>query len=172
MNNRITIYSARCRGKASNCIYPDKHVITNVEELAKAVTKDNVCAKYRGDYRTNDNFISSDCMPFDCDNDHSDDPEDWVTPEDVQNAFPGVPFYVIYSRSHERYKKGQTPRPRFHVYFPIDEIKSLEDYTALKQSVISFFPYFDKNAKDGARFFFGVEDPKVVFYGGDVREAK
>lgn len=44
MNNRITIYSARCRGKASNCIYPDKHVITNVEELAEAVTMDNVCA--------------------------------------------------------------------------------------------------------------------------------
>lgn len=165
--NKITIYSSGCRGNKRNCLYPEKHVVTSADELKEAVTHDNVCALYKGGYRSSSNFISSDCLPFDCDNDHSDDPADWKEPIDVAKAFTGVPFYVIYSRNHNKWKKGKSPRPRFHVYFPISEVSNMDDYKALKDSVIQFFPYFDSGAKDAARFFFGIEEPVIEVYGGD-----
>ena len=64
-----------------------------------------------------DNFLGSDCLPVDCDNDHSENPDDWVTPADVRAAFPGITFAVHYSRFNMREKnskparhKGHTPR--------------------------------------------------------------
>ena len=65
-------------------------------------------------------------------------------------------------------EKGKySPRPRFHILFPIDEIRDKEKYRQLKESVIAYFPYFDVGAKDSARFFYGVTDPVVEIYGGD-----
>lgn len=165
--NRITIYSADERGNKRNCLYPNRHVVETAEQLKEAVSHDNVVARYKGDYRSNRNFETADCMAFDCDNDHSDLPAEWKTPMDVSKAFPGVSFYAVYSRNHNRWKKGKSPRPRFHIYFPIEEIRDVESYSAFKESVTEYFPYFDTNAKDAARFFFGIKDPVVEFYGGD-----
>lgn len=47
-----------------------------------------------------DNFEFSDCIPLDCDNDHSDNPNEWVTPLDIALEIPGVAFAVSYSRHH------------------------------------------------------------------------
>ena len=73
----FTIYHADCIGQAGNCLYPHAVEITDKASLAQAVSKDYVCAEYKGSYRNNDNFIGSNCLPVDCDNDHSEDPEDW-----------------------------------------------------------------------------------------------
>ena len=87
-----------------------------------------------------------------------------IYPKDVQAAFPGVPFYVAYSRNHMKQKGKYSPRPRFHVYFAIDPITDADEFKALKDKVCAYFPPFDMNAKDAARFFFGVENPVVEFY--------
>ena len=76
----FTIYHADCIGQAGNCLYPHAVEITDKASLAQAVNKDYVCAEYKGSYRNNDNFIGSNCLPVDCDNDHSEDPEDWKYP--------------------------------------------------------------------------------------------
>ena len=55
-----------------------------------------VCAEYEGAYRSNDNFLGSDCLSVECDNDHSDNPADWKTTDDIADAFPGVEFAVHY----------------------------------------------------------------------------
>ena len=112
-------------------------------------------------------FSRSDCLPFDCDNDHSDVEADGKTATDVEAAFPGVPFYLIYSRHHMKWKETYSPRPRFHVIFPIDPVDDWESYKQLKESVIAFFPFFDIKAKDSARFFFGVNSPVVELHGGE-----
>ena len=66
-------------------------------------------------------------------------------------------------------QKGErSARPRFHILFLVDEIADAKEYTALKQRVHDFFPYFDDKALDAARFFFGTADPKVSFHLGDV----
>ena len=76
---QITIYSANCVGKAANCIYPNKSVVDDVKKMEMVVANDHVCAIYKGNRRSNDNFIDSDVIPMDIDNDHSDDPADWIT---------------------------------------------------------------------------------------------
>ncbi len=165
----ITIYTARCRENKFNAHYPVKRVIRSVDDLQKAARYDQVFAEYTGGHRAIADFVRSDCLPFDCDNDHSENPFDWKTGADVEKAFPGVPFYLVYSRHHMMKKGNRSPRPRFHVIFPIDPITDGDAYRQLKEAVIAFFPYFDTGAKDAARFFFGVKDPVVELYGGDAR---
>lgn len=86
----FTLYSADFINAPSNCSYPHKFEITDAAVLADAVKRDYVCAEYMNNYRSGDNFLGSDCLPVDCDNDHSENPADWVTPADVQAAFPGI----------------------------------------------------------------------------------
>ncbi len=167
----ITLYTANCRGDRFNTTYPVRRVITSDDDLRDAAQYDQVFAEYKNSHRAIADFICSDCLPFDCDNDHSNEEREWKTPADVENAFPGVPFYVVYSRHHMKWKKTLSPRPRFHVIFPIDQVTDGEVYRALKESVIGYFPYFDTNAKDSARFFFGVNAPVVEIHGGDGDES-
>lgn len=160
----FTLYSSDLIGNPSNCSYPHKILIRGGDDLKYAVSHDYVCAEYRGGYRSGENFLSADCLPADCDNDHSDDPKDWVTPEDITEAFPGVSFAVHYSRHHMKPKDGKSARPRFHILFPIDPVKDETTYSSLKKLVYSIFPYFDAKALDSARFFFGTANPEVDIY--------
>ena len=168
----ITIYTANRRGDKFNTFYPEKRVIASVEDMTEAAQYDQVFAEYKDNHRGNDYFIRSDCLPFDCDTDHSDVEADWKTAADVEAAFPGVPFYLIYSRHHMKWKETFSPRPRFHVIFPIDPVTDGSAYRRLKESVISLFPYFDTGAKDAARFFFGVRKPVVELHGGKTDAAE
>lgn len=164
---KFTIYSSNCAGNPGNCSYPHRHEVTDAESLKAAVGKDYVCAEYRNCYRNGKNFISSDCLPVDCDNDHSEDASDWITPSDVATAFPGVPFAVHYSRYNNREKNGRAARPKFHILFPIEPVTDPSVYADMKQLVNSIFPYFDSNALDSARFFFGTPEPEVEIHEGE-----
>jgi hypothetical protein len=90
----------------------------------------------------------------DCDNDHSEDPADWVLPTDVAAAFPDVCFAVHYSRYNMREKNGKPARPKFHILFPITRMTDAAAYSDMKKLVNSIFTYFDNKALDAARFFF------------------
>jgi putative DNA primase/helicase len=162
----FTLYSSDVIGNPSNCSYPHKTVIMDADNLKAAVCHDYVCAEYKNHYRNGDNFISADCLPVDCDNDHSENPKDWVTPKNVMDAFPGVSFAVHYSRFHKREKNGKPARPKFHVLFPIDRVTDASLYSDMKKLVNSIFPYFDTKALDAARFFFGTADSNVELYPG------
>lgn len=162
----ITIYSANVTGMENNCRYPNRVDITDLESLVKAVSRDYVCAEYRNSYRNTDNFISSNCCAGDCDNTHSDNPSDWITPENVAETFPGVTFWVHYSRHHMKEKKGKAPRPKFHIGFQIDPVSSPEQLKRLKERVHERFPFFDPKAMDSAHFFYGTDDPQVEFHPG------
>lgn len=103
----FTVYSADVTGNPGNCSYPHKHVILDETSLKTAICHDYVCAEYLNSYRNGDNFIGSDCLPVDCDNDHSENPADWMTPDDVMQAFPGVTFAIHFSRFHNREKTAK-----------------------------------------------------------------
>lgn len=162
----FTLYSADVTGNPGNCSYPHKQVVLDEVNLKAAICHDYVCAEYRNSYRNGENFIGSDCLPVDCDNDHSENPEDWITPEDVMQAFPGVTFAIHYSRFNQREKNGKAARPKFHVLFPIDTITDAVLYSDMKKLVNSIFPYFDTQALDAARFFFGTAAAEVALYPG------
>lgn len=164
----FTLFSANLINTPSNCIYPNKTEVTDSTSLAKAVSKDYVCAEYKNSYRNNDNFLGADCLPVDCDNDHSENPADWVTPDDIKKAFPNVSFAVHFSRYNMREKNGKAARPKFHVLFPIERITDADVYSEMKKLVNAIFPYFDTKALDSARFFFGTQSPKVELYPGDI----
>ena len=164
----LTLYSADYINAPSNCSYPHKFEITDAAVLADAVKRDYVCAEYMNNYRSGDNFLGSDCLPVDCDNDHSENPADWVTPADVQAAFPGITFAVHYSRFHMREKNGKPARPKFHVLFPIEYMTDASAYSEMKKLVNTIFPYFDTKALDAARFFFGTAEPQVEIFPGEL----
>ncbi|MEI6131831.1 MAG: hypothetical protein WCQ41_03255 [Bacillota bacterium] len=167
--NPITIYTANCRENVKNTRYPQKHIITNLDEFREALKYDHVCALYKNFHRSIDNFVSTDCLMMDCDNTHSDIESDWVTPKQVSEALPELTFYVCYSRNNGKQKGERSPRPKFHVYFQIDTVSDAKEYSEFKNKIIEAFPqlYFDTGAKDSARFFFGVEKPEVFLMGGD-----
>jgi hypothetical protein len=129
---------------------------------------DHVCAEYQSNKRLEKNFITADCLPLDLDNDFSENPDDWKTPADVRAAFPEVVFYTVESRSHMKVKDGKTARPKYHYYFPIDSVSDVAEYKAMKKSVWRLFPAFDGKALDGARFFYGVKNPVVEYYEGNI----
>ena len=162
----FTLYSANCLGRSDNCLYPNKVEVVDAESLIKAVSHDYVCAEYKGNYRSNDNFIGSDCLSVECDNDHSESPSEWKTPEDIANAFPDVMFAVHYSRNHMKEKNGRSARPKFHAFFAISPITDPQEYSDLKKHLYSIFPYFDTKALDAARFYFGTDTPKVDIFEG------
>ena len=153
--------------KPSNVYSLQRKLPGEASNLASAVQFDYVAAEYLNSYRNVRNFVKSDCLMMDIDNDHSDDLRDWKTPEDVRIAFPDVEFAVHYSRTHMRQKGDKSTRPKFHVFFPISETTSAEQYTSMKRKVAQIFPYFDKNALDAGRFFFGTPKPKVEILAGN-----
>ena len=165
---QMTIYDAVTVGSRSNCVYPNPVTVTDADTMRQAAAFDHVCAAYKQNYRSVDNFLKADCLPMDCDNDHSDDPDDWLTPFDVAMDFPGVGMIFVYSRSHMKQKGKRGPRPRFHVYFICTETTNSEIYSSWKDRLIADYPYFDDGAKDSARFLFGVKNAAVEVYDGEI----
>lgn len=163
----FTLYAADCTGNSSNCLYPHKIKVTDKDTFIAAIETDHVTAKYKGNYRSKDNFEYSDCIPLDCDNDHSENPDEWITPFDLAMLIPGVSFAASYSRHHMMVKGDKSERPRFHVFFPIEVVSDEEEYTNLKRRIVAAFPYFDTNALDSARFLYGTDCEDVEIYEGD-----
>ena len=164
----ITVYAANCRGNPTNCLYPHRIQITDEASAAKAFSRDIVCAEYRNNYRSVENFLSSNALPMDCDNDHSNDPSLWITAEDIEAFFPDVTYLIHYSRHHMKPKADLSSRPRFHAVFLIDPTSNPDAYVRLKQRVAEIFPFFDPGAMDAARFLIGTENPEVEIHPGTV----
>ena len=92
---KFTLYTADCTGNAKNTNYPHQKVITSEADLKKAVAFDHVCALYDNFSRSDTNFQLSDVVPMDCDNDHSDDTDEWITPEKL---YPPALVSMYFSR--------------------------------------------------------------------------
>lgn len=162
----FTLSMAGNSGQASNTIYPHQQAITNAQELEQAVRYDHVCGQFQNNQRTIANFIKADCLITDCDNDHSDDPTTWINPANIANYFDDVSYAITFSRNNMKAKHHKAPRPKFHIYFPITEITNAKTYAELKHEIQEYFPYFDDNALDAARFVFGVPSTKAIWHDG------
>ena len=163
---RVTICTANCVGQAGNCNYPNRVTVVTPEQLQEAVKKDHVCAEFKGNYRSVENFIRSDVIVMDIDNDHTDEPMEWITPEKLEELFPNVEYLLAPSRHHLLDKEGKSARPRYHMYFPISEITDAGRYANLKKAIQSVYSFFDGNALDAARFIFGAECDEVIYHDG------
>lgn len=162
----FTLFLADCTGNKANCKYPHEVTVRSADGLADAVTKDHVCGAFTDNYRSNKNFLTSDGIVMDCDNDHSDNPVDWVTPEMLQEELADYEFAITPSRHNMMQKGDLSPRPRFHVYFHIKKCTDAEEYAAMKVAIQKKFPFFDDNALDAARFLFGADASDVLWNEG------
>ena len=164
----LILYTADCTGKAVNCLYPHEKKITNQKELVEAIAQDQVFAKYKDSYRSIENFISSSVIPLDCDNDHSEKPENWLTADKLTEIFEDMQFVLIPSRNHMKEKNGKAARPKYHVLFPVADYTDPTLYAAVKSAIQKKYPFFDDNAVDAARFFFGSKctEDDVVWHDG------
>ena len=163
---KLTLYAANCSGNKKNSRYPNRCEIDNPTDFLEVVSRDHVCAEYRNNHRSNDDFIRADGTMMDNDNSHSDDPKDWIWPKDYETIFGDVKYVLVPSRNNMKEKDGKAARPRHHIYFPHDEIDDFEEYRALKESIEKAYPFFDSNAIDAARFFFGAKADEIVWHEG------
>ena len=165
---QMTLYTANCRGKEDNAIYPHKCIVKSADDFKAAVGHDHVCAAFTRNRRSKDNFIETNCSVMDCDNDHSENPDDWITPESLAAALDGVCFAIAPSKSNMKSKGKYSPRPRFHAYFPHGKITEPDQCRRLKENIHRQFPFFDKGALDAARFIYGNSADEVIWQEGDV----
>jgi hypothetical protein len=166
MQKITTLYRNNHRGHPQATLYPIHEEISTLEQLREFAGFDHVAAQYKQNKRAIKNFITSDCLVMDLDNNHSEYPVDWADLDTLLRAFDGIEFYAVTSRHHKRIKDGSVARPKYHVYFPITEITDASVYAALKTQLCAKHPYFDPAAKDAARFFFGNANAEVVNFEG------
>lgn len=163
---KFTIYSANCVGNAANAIYPNKAEITNKEDMQSVITRDHVCGEFKKAHRSIDDFISSDVEVMDCDNDHSDNPEDWMTAEKYEEQFPDVAYAIVPSKNDGKVKGNKSARPRQHIYFPHEKVTDAGEVAGIKIRLQEYAPFFDDNALDAARFIFGCNPSDIVWHEG------
>ena len=164
---KFTLFTASCTGREANCRYPQKREIQDAQALQEAAAFDHVCAAYQDSYRSRDNFLWSDVVVMDCDNDHTENPQEWVTGEELLARLPGVAVAIVPSRNNGKDKDGRTARPRFHAYFPIPKLEDEKAYSLLKQEIRERFPFFDEAALDSARFLYGTPTETVLWQEGE-----
>lgn len=162
---KFKIYTSNFKGNERNCFYPNALVIDNPSDMKEAVAYDHVCSAFKRNKRSLENFVSSNLIVMDCDNDHSNDAKEWITAELVDAYFPDVNYVLVPSRNNNKAKGEISARPRFHIYFPIDEITDANEYAELKRAIANQYTFFDENALDAARFIFGNETDLVWHYG-------
>ncbi len=162
------LYGCRYVQNRTNCRYPIRMVIRSPADLCRAAGHDFVCARYKGNYRMNDNFQSADVAFWDVDNSETDDPGKWITPEKIGRLFSDVAFAITPSRHNMVPKGNESARPRFHMFAPIRAETSFRKYGDLKARVQRNFPFFDPNAVDAARFVYGckVKQEEVIWHEG------
>ena len=163
---QMTLFHADVVGKAANCAYPHKVVVADTDALKSVIAHDHVCATYKNNYRNIANFQMSDVVPMDIDNDHSDNPADWITEDKMDELFGSIDYVLVPSRHHMLPKDGKSARPRYHVYFPIENCTDADEYTAIKVALQKAYSFFDDNALDAARFLFGADADEVVWHEG------
>ncbi len=162
----FVLQTANVSADAKNCVYPNRTEITSGDALKAAVHFDHVCGEFKKNYRNISSFLKSNVIVMDCDNDHSEDPDDWITFEKLEELFEEIDYAAVPSRNHMKEKDGRVARPKFHVYFPIEETADADYYAAVKRAIQKAFPFFDDNALDAARFIFGSDPDEVVWHEG------
>ena len=105
---KLILQTANIVGDEKNCLYPNRAEVTSAEELQEAVKMDHVCAEYDNDYRSKENFRQSNVLVMDCDNDHTENPAEWITPEKLDEMMPDISYAIAFSR-HHMLENGNTP---------------------------------------------------------------
>ena len=161
---QFTLSHSGQTGVQTTTVYPNQVIITDEISLQTVAQFDHVTGLFLNNTRSNANFIKSDVLVMDIDNDHSENPDEWMTVERLKEIFADYNFALVTSRSHMQAKAGKAPRPKYHIYFQINEVTDKDIYVAMKEELCNQYKFFDDNAKDAARFFFGNPNAQVIWH--------
>ncbi|MFV8064917.1 DNA primase, partial [Streptococcus pluranimalium] len=161
---QFTLSHSGQTGVQTNTVYPNQVTVTDEVSLKTVSEYDHVAGLFLNNTRSNTNFIQSDVLVMDIDNDHSENPDEWMTVERLKEIFADYNFVLVTSRSHMQAKAGKAPRPKFHIYFQINEVTEKDVYVAMKEELCNQYKFFDDHAKDAARFFFGNPNAQVIWH--------
>lgn len=161
------VYYGNCCGNAKNCLYSHKGIAKTADEFKAFLKYDHSFIQFKGNYRSKDNFIKANAVVFDCDNEFSDISSEWIKPETIKNIFKNVKCIIYTSRNHMKKKGNKSPRPRFHVIFPVEPIVTVSSFCEITVKVCQLYPFFDDNAIDAGRFFFGNPDTEITVISGE-----
>lgn len=162
MSRVFHLYRSDTKRNENNTRYPYAVEIRSKEDLKSVVVFDHVSAHCKDNHRKTEKFIDCDCILADFDNTHTDIQSNWVTPERVAELFQDVELYIVPSKSNMIEKDGKAPRPKFHVYFPVETITSTAAVKSLMHFVIGFTRTADEKVNDCVRFFYATTPSVTV----------
>ena len=122
---QLTLFTSGQAGNQTNTVYPNHVSVTDEQSLIQAVQFDHVAASYQNNTRSTTNFLQSDVVVMDIDNDHTENPDEWVTAEMLEELFDDYQFSLVTSRNHLLVKGTKSARPKYHIYFPIHIFKDM-----------------------------------------------
>lgn len=160
---QFTLSHSGQSGVQTTTVYPHQVTITDETSLKRIAQYDHVAGLFSNNTRSNANFLKSDVLVMDIDNDHTENPDDWITEEYLKILFSDYHFALVTSRNHMVQKGSKVARPKFHIYFQINEVTDKDTYAFLKEELTNQYNFFDTNAKDAARFFFGNPNAQVFW---------
>ncbi len=158
----FTLFTSGQTGNQMTTHYPNQVGVVDEQSLRQAVQFDHVAASYQNNTRSTANFLHSDVVVMDIDNDHTENPSDWITAEMLEEIFDDYQFALATSRNHMLVKGTKAARPKYHIYFPIESISDAQAYVELKEELVNRYGFFDDNAKDAARFFLAIHKQKFI----------
>lgn len=161
---QFTLSHSGQTGIQTTTVYPHQVTITDKATLQAIAQYDHVAGLFTNNTRSNANFIKSDVLVMDIDNDHTNNSDEWVTEELLKGIFADYNFALVTSRNHLVQKGDKAARPKFHIYFQINEVTDKDTYALLKEELVNRYGIFDTNAKDAARFFFGNPNAQVLWH--------
>lgn len=59
----------------------------------------------------------------------------------IKEIFADYNFALVASRSHMQAKAGKAPRPKFHIYFQINEVTDKDIYVAMKEVLCNEYKF-------------------------------
>lgn len=145
----------------------------SVTKFAKLVTKDDI---RKNEYNLNiPRYVDSSddeepwdihAIVMDVDNDHTDEPLEFITEAKMDEMFPDIDYCLVPSRHHMLPKGSHPAAPRFHVIFPVEAINNADEYAKVKEVLYKKYPFFDGNVLDAAKFLFGCDVSEVTWHEG------
>ena len=184
-----TNHSGEESGMTTN-LYPFKVAYEPIETLTDflwVAMHDLSASKFKKNWRLRDNFIHSNVICVDVDNDEKtdaeywDDESKWFNLDDFARLFAPYEYIIRTSTNHLKNKDWEKngevyavrkPRQKYHAFFPIGDFRKIDDYHTLRK-VLEWMAT-EKGAKSrvdtnvGAyNQMFGSVDTKVYYNKGE-----
>jgi len=139
--------------------YKYVYEINSLEDFKKIMDYDHSASLFKDNYRANVNFIKSNTIMLDFDNNA-------LSVKDFYYKYKNIDWYLATSKSHNKEKNGKT-EPRYHIYLPIPITDDFEKYSLMILSAQTYFKTADPACKNPSRFFNGNKEAKCLYNQGE-----